>query len=286
MKAIAPAILYALFVWWFSTGLVLLLVLRQRTTVRASLVGAALLFPICLIVLAKTSAQASVADVYIAFTAAILLWGTQEITFLTGFLTGPAPFPCPVGAVGATRLRHAIGSILYHEIALIASGLLVIVVTWGGANQIGTLTFAVLWAMRVSAKLNLFLGVPVLNDETMPAAIAFARSYFRRGPVNAFFPLSVMAAVLAGCGLVDAALDVETTRAAQIGYVLVAALMGLAIIEHVFMVVRLPIDKLWQWSTRGVAPHQASQDRRDRTYLDPVTADSVGEDRVAVSTRS
>ena len=286
MNAIAPAILYALFVWWFSTGLVLLLVLRRRATVRASLFGTALLFPVCLVVLAKTSGQASVANVYLAFTAAILLWGTQEIGFLTGFVTGPAPFPCPPGARGLSRLRHAIGSILYHEIALLASGLTVLAVTWGGANQIGTLAFAVLWAMRVSAKLNLFLGVPVLNDEAMPPPIAFARSYFRRGPVNAFFPISVMVAALVACGLIDAALDPDTGRASQIGYVLVAALMGLAILEHLFMVVALPIDKLWRWSTRGAVPPSVSQDKGERLYVETAGVDRVGAERVAIPTRS
>ena len=95
MTAVAPAILYALFVWWFTTGLVLLLVLRRRMAVRAGLVGAVLLFPVCLYLLAKSSMQPGLMGVYVAFTAAILLWGTQEMAFLTGFLTGPRPLPCP-----------------------------------------------------------------------------------------------------------------------------------------------------------------------------------------------
>ena len=187
MKAVAPAILYALFVWWFTTGLVLLLVLRQRRTMTVSLVGAALLFPLSLYLLARTGGQASVPGAYLAFTAAIVLWGTQETAFLTGVVTGPRPLPCPPGASGAARLRPAIGAILYHEIALLASGAAVLAVTWGAANQVGALTFLVLWTMRLSAKLNLFLGVPVLNDEAMPRQIEHLRSYFLRGPVNAFF---------------------------------------------------------------------------------------------------
>ena len=250
---VAPAIFYALFVWWFSTGLVLYLVLRRRAVVRVGLWAAALAFPVCLVVLARSSAQASVAGAYVAFTAAIVLWGTQEIAFLAGALTGPRPLPCPPDATGLARVRYAVASILYHEIALAASGVAVAVVSFGGANQVGTLTFAVLWTMRVSAKLNLFLGVPVLNDGFMPAPIAYARSYFRRGPVNPFFPAVVLLSALATCALVGAAAEAEAGSAGRVGDILVASLLGLAVIEHLFMVVSLPIDRLWAWSTRGTA---------------------------------
>ena len=178
------AILYALFVWWFSTGLVFLVVLRRQAAVRAGLIGAAILFPLCLIVLAASAGMTSVAGAIIAFTAAIVLWGTQEVAFLTGFLTGPRPLPCPPGATGLDRLGAALGAILYHELALLATSGAVVAVTWQSANPFGALTFLVLWIMRVSAKLNLFLGVPVLNDEAMPQKIAYLRTYFRRGPVN------------------------------------------------------------------------------------------------------
>ncbi len=253
MTTIAPAILYALFVWWFSTGLVLLLVLRRPGVVRVGLCLAALVFPACLLVLARASVNASVAGAYIGFTAAIVLWATQEVAFLTGTVTGPRPLPCPPGATGVARVRYAIASILYHEIALAVSGLAVMAVSFGGIDQVGPLTFAVLWTMRVSAKLNLFLGVPVLNDGFMPAPIAYARSYFRRGPVNAFFPAMMVLSGLAACALVGAAIDAEAGSAGQVGDILVASLLGLALIEHFFMVVALPIDRLWSWSMRGTA---------------------------------
>ncbi len=250
MNVVAPAILYALFVWWFSTGLVLLVVLRRRAIVRAGLVGAALLLPVWLFVLARSSARPAGWGAYVAFTAAIRLWGTQEIAFLAGTLTGPRPLPCPAGATGVTRVRYALLSILYHEVALAACGLAVFAVDRGGPNQVGTLTFAVLWVMRVSAKLNLFLGVPVLNDGFMPAPIAYARSYFRRGPVNGLMPVAMLAAVLATYAIVVAALDPGAGPAGEAGGILVASLLVLAIIEHVFMVVPLPIERLWAWSTR------------------------------------
>lgn len=250
MAAVVPAILYALFVWWFTTGLVLLLVLRRRAAVRVGLAGAAALFPVCLYLLARSSGQAGVGGVYLAFTAAIVLWGTQELGFLTGFLTGPRPRPCPPDVSGAARFRYALMAILYHELALIGSGVAVLAVTWHGVNPFGALTFLVLYVMRVSAKLNLFLGVPVLNDEIMPARIVHLRSYFSRGPVNALFPVAMLVAVLMLVGFVDAGMDPDAGPAFVVGWTLVASLLGLAVLEHLFMLVPLPIDRLWRWSTR------------------------------------
>lgn len=261
--SVVAAIVYTLFVWWFATGLALLLVLRVGR--RACLAGMAPVFVLALYGLVRSGGSTSVGGVYVAFTAAILLWGTQEVAFLTGACTGPRPLACPPGARGWPRLRSALGAILYHELALIACGLAVLAATWHAPNQIGALTFLVLWVMRVSAKLNLFLGVPVLNDEVLPEPLTFLRSHFRQAPANAFFPVSVVASVLALSFMVNAAASAETGAATSIGLTLVATLLALAIVEHMFMLVPLPIARLWAWAVGKAPPpprrpHDSSRD--------------------------
>ena len=197
--------------------------------------------------------------------------GTQEIAFLTGVLTGPRPLPCPPTARGFDRLVYALSAILYHEIGLVVSGAALIFVTWDKPNQVGAMTFLVLWLLRLSAKLNLFLGVPVLNDEVLPDKIAFIRSYFRRGPMNGFLPISMFLSVLFAWNLVEAALHPAGNSAAETADTLVAALLGLAILEHVFMLVPLPIGRLWEWSTRGTSAARRDGPRRDpKSELDRV----------------
>lgn len=265
MADAAVAILYALFVWWFSTGLVFLVVLRRPAALRAGLIGAAAAAPLCLVVLARAGAMTGVAGAYIAFTAAVVLWGTQEVAFLSGVVTGPRPRPCPPGARGLDRLGAAVAAILWHELALIAASAAVVAVTWQAPNQIGALTFLVLWIMRVSAKLNLFLGVPVLNDEAMPTRIAHLRSYFRRGPISWLFPICVLGAVLLVARFAEMAADPQASRATVAGACLLVGLTALALAEHLFMLVPLPIDRLWRWSTRAASPDAAPLPARDTT---------------------
>jgi putative photosynthetic complex assembly protein 2 len=262
MKDAALAILYSLFVWWFATGLVFLVVLRRPAGLRAGLIGAAALFPLALLVLAKASLMTSVGGAYLAFTAAVALWGTQEVAFLSGAVTGPRPQPCAPGAAGLDRLEAALGAILYHELALLGSSAAVVAVTWQAPNRIGALAFLVLWIMRVSAKLNLFLGVPVLNDEVMPARIAHLRTYFRRGPVTILFPISVIIAVALTADFVTAATAPDAPPAVVAGYALLIGLTVLALAEHVFMLVPLPIARLWRWSTNTPDSPALSQEAR------------------------
>ena len=78
-------------------------------------------------------------------------------------------------------------------------------------NQIGLWTFAALWVLRQSAKINLFLGVPVTNDELMPDAVRFLRSYFARKPVSAFFPVSVTLATAVLVIMIQRIVEVAAT---------------------------------------------------------------------------
>ena len=89
------------------------------------------------------------------------------------------------------RLSFALQAIIYHEVCLLTCGAVVAALTLNADNQVGLWTYVALWVLRQSAKINLFLGVPVTNDELMPDAVQFLKTYFARKPVSAFFPLSV-----------------------------------------------------------------------------------------------
>ena len=53
--------------------------------------------------------------------------------------------------------------------------------------------------MRLSTKLNIYLGVPNFSTEILPAQLAYLKSYFRTRAFNALMPLSLaLAAALTG----------------------------------------------------------------------------------------
>jgi putative photosynthetic complex assembly protein 2 len=269
----AVAALCALLLWWFSTGVVLYIVGRPGWSSRGSVLAAGAVFSASLYGLARSSGDTSVAGAYTAFLAAVLLWGTQEFGFLTGFITGPRSEPCPAGCTGWRRAAFAIEAILYHEIALILSGAAVVAVTWNADNQFGTSTFLILWAMRVSAKLNLFLGVPVLNDEFLPRCLEHLKSFFTQKPIGLFFPLAVTAATAVTTLLVNTALATDASAFQSTGYSLLASLLALGVLEHWFMVLPLPIAALWSWGM-GSRTDQV-EERAGASLVQDVRARSV-----------
>lgn len=253
MAAYALPVLYALFLWWFSTGLILWLDGRPRRTFRWSLMGASLLAALALYGLVASSDDRSVGGSYLAFTCALMVWGWHEIAFLMGYVTGSRRTACSEGTKGWPRFVEASQAVLHHELAIAATGLLVLMLTWGAANQVGAWTFLLLWGMRLSAKLNLFLGVPNLSEELLPDHLRYLKSYFARRRMNPFFPVSITAATVVAAMLLQAALALEAEPFEVTAFTFLAALMSLALLEHWLLVLPLPDTALWGWALRSRA---------------------------------
>ncbi len=243
---------FAIFIWWFSTGLVLLLDNLPRTTFRWSVLIASVLAVAALVALSHTAGQTSVAGAYCAFTSALMVWAWHELTFLTGWLTGSRKQPVSTGAKGWQRFSQAVAAILWHELGILVSGLLIIAITWGEPNQVGAGTFLVLWVMRTSAKLNLYLGVRNLSEEFLPPHLVYMGSYFRRRSMNALWPFSIAGGMAVFIWLLGG--DLAGTPGQQAGALLVATMLAMAIVEHGLLVVPIPSTALWRWAMRHRGP--------------------------------
>ncbi len=247
---VLPA-LFALFVWWFSTGLIMYLDGLPPRTFKWSLAGATVLLALSLGGLALTRDTLTLRGAYLAFTFGLLAWGWQEISFYMGFVTGPRRAPCEENCRGWRHFGHAIQTSLWHELAIIASGIAVVALTWHGRNQVGTWTFMVLWWMHQSAKLNVFLGVRNLNEEFLPEHLRFLRSFLTKKSMNLLFPVSITVSTVILVRLVQAATAAGASRFDAAGFCFLATLMALAILEHWLLMLPLPAAALWGWSLRS-----------------------------------
>ncbi|MCZ8076304.1 MAG: putative photosynthetic complex assembly protein PuhE, partial [Paucibacter sp.] len=213
------------------------------------------LLGVALLGVAASADDTRVSGAYLAFTSALTVWAWQEVGFLLGYVTGPRRIACPPSSRGWRRVGHAVMAILYHELALLVLGGAIAALSWGQPNQLALWTFAVLWLMRLSAKLNVFLGVRNLNEQFLPEHLRYMHSYFRQRPGNGLFPVCVIAiSALTGLAWHSAVanqLGAFETSACSF----VAMLLSLALLEHWFMVLPLPSEKLWDWGMRSRAPH-------------------------------
>jgi putative photosynthetic complex assembly protein 2 len=243
--------LFVLLLWWFSTGLILFIDGFPRRTFRWSLLGASVVGTLALYGMVVSSADATVAGAYTAFTCSLLVWGWHEVSFLLGYVTGPRKEPCPEGCSGWRHFGHAAATVMHHELAIAATAVGLVALTWGEPNQVGTWTFMVLWWMRLSAKLNVYLGVPNLTEEFLPEHLDYLKSFFNRKPMNLLFPVSVTAATIVAALMMTAAAAPDAAEFEAVGLTLLATLLTLAILEHWFLVLPVPDAALWSWGLRS-----------------------------------
>lgn len=247
MEFVAPA-LFALFSWWFATGIILWLDGLPVRTHRWTLWGSTLIAALSLVALYHLRDRADIAAIYFAFLAVLGIWAWNETTFLLGALTGPVQRACPENARGMERFRAALDSILYHEAGLIFSGIAIAMVTWGGEQNFALHLFGLIWALRLSTKLNLFFGVPHAPGHFLPEQLRYLATYFRERPVSALFAVSVTAATILSVLLCVEAANTGSGTGMRAAATFLAAFAVLGVIEHWFLACPIGADHLWRWA--------------------------------------
>lgn len=269
MSSLVAPCLTAVVAWWFSTGTILCLDRLPRRTFRWSFLGASVVLLLSLLGLWWTAGRTTVGAAYLAFLSTIGVWGWLELSFLMGFVTGPRRRGCPAGATGLRRFGYAVQALLYHELATLAAGAVVALLTLGQPNRFGLWTFLAIWAMKLSAKLNLHLGARNLGEHLLPPHLAYLQTYFTRRPINGLFPISVAGASWAALQLAMRAGGADVSPFEATGSALVATILMLAVFEHALLFVPLPPGALWAF---GFAPRPADKRPSEPTiaWADPL----------------
>jgi putative photosynthetic complex assembly protein 2 len=237
-------LLYVVMLWFFSTALVVALDHRARGRIALALTGGAACAAVAVIAILAPSKDAFAA--YASFTAAFVIWGWHELSFLTGAVTGPRREPLPEGASGWTRFRLSAATVIHHELALATTLIVLLTVSIGHPNVAGTAAFALLFAMRLSTKLNIFAGVPNFSSEILPPQLAYLQSYFRNRPSGWVMLLSLAATIGLTIWLGMSALAAGGDAA--VTWSLLTGLAVLGVIEHLFLVMPIGDTALWRWA--------------------------------------
>lgn len=241
------AVFSAMLIWWFGTGLLFWLNRQAPKTFPLSFLGTMGAFGAAVAAIEVSQGVTTSSAAYVSFVAGVTLWGCLELPHLFGWLTGPVREPCPQGLQGLARFRRALGVGLYHDISIIVVGLILWLLLWDSPNTVAAWTFSMLWLMRWSAKLNLFFGMPNLDLELVPDRMRYLTTYMADRPINALFPVSI----LMGAYLVWYHLQAgwpPSTAFGQTAALLLATITGLAVLEHVLMLLPIRDSMLWRWA--------------------------------------
>lgn len=236
----------AAILWWLSTIVALYRTGLPERTYGVTLWLASIAAMGGMVALVYSVGTATSVNAYVSFAAALAIWSWHEISYFLGYVSGPRPQPCPPGLSGWQRFVHGVRASLWHELAIVATAALIAWVSLGQPNQVGLETFCLLWLMRWSTKLNIFLGVRNVHVEYLPSRLSYLGSYMARRRMNPLFPLSIAAGVLLIGYWGSRGLAADASNFATSSGLLLATLAALAMLEHIFLMLEIPDGKLWQ----------------------------------------
>jgi putative photosynthetic complex assembly protein 2 len=260
IEAFALPAVITVVVWWLSTGIVLWAARRgsvwdtgHSKARQSDVIGTLAVLGVGFGLAWWSDRSNTIVGAIGGFAAAILIWGWVEYAFLTGKVTGTHTQTCPPEARGWRRFKLAAGTVIHHELALVAAlGALAavsFVVGQAATHATAFWTFAMLLVMRLSTKLNLYVGVANFTDGFLPTRMAYLQSYFGRARWTPLMAISIVSVA----GLVvwwgEAALSGPSGTASQFSAALLTVLALLGLIEHGFLTVPMGEAALWRWAS-------------------------------------
>ncbi|MGB3471245.1 MAG: putative photosynthetic complex assembly protein PuhE [Erythrobacter sp.] len=239
-------------IWFVATGLVAWADNRDSATFPKSLMIGGIGGIAGLVVILLASQSVSDFAVYAAFVGALMVWGWHEIGFLTGAAAGPRRRPASEGVRGVERFKQASLTVIHHEVALALTALLLISLSWNLPNQIGATVFVMLFGLRLSAKINMFIGVPNSTAEMLPPHLAYLKTYFGPNRMTALLAVSIIAIIAVSAWFGSLAMAAPVGSAEIVGASLLTTLCLLGALEHVFLALPFRDGMLWGWAFRKV----------------------------------
>lgn len=246
-------------IWFIATGLIAWADNRERSTFSRSMMIGSVAGIVGLVVILFASLSAEVWAVYLAFVGALMVWGWHELSFLTGAAAGPRQGPSDPTLTGIARFRQAAGTVMHHEVALALTALLLISLSWNAPNQIGATVFVLMFGMRLTSKINLFVGVPNTTSEMLPEHLAYLKTYFGRNRMTVLLALSIAGIAAMMAWFASLALSAPVGSAAMVGASLLFTLSLLGVLEHFFLALPFRDGMLWGWAL----PKRSGPQRND-----------------------
>jgi len=241
-------ILAAVLVWWSSTGLLIVLVGRGPVVRRRAAIGLTVVTLCATVGVIALREQTTIFGAYVGFALGIVLWAWHEAMLLFGYISGPRQLECPPDLKGWDRFKTSVQVILHHELGIALHAAVIAFLSFGAGSQVALATYVLLWSMRISAKLLIFLGARNVSDTFLPAHLKYLSTYFNTARTTRFYPMflvltSCVAAVLLTFGFREAAGSYDAAV-----YLLLGTLALLAAFEHLALTVPLKEERLWSWA--------------------------------------
>jgi putative photosynthetic complex assembly protein 2 len=240
----------AVFLWWFSTGIIFFLDALPVRSFKWSMLGGSVLTLFAAGWLWSGLEDSSARGAVVGFASALIIWGWMEMSLYMGFVTGPRKHRCPQGCKGVHHFGHAIAANLWHELTIIAAAIGIVAASWNATNQTAMWTYLILWLMHLSARLNVFLGVRNVSEEFVPAHMDVLKGFLRQRNMNPLFPVSIIVSTLIAVWMAQQTMLASSAFSITM-WSLLTAIMVIGVIEHWLLMLPIPFARIWAWSLKA-----------------------------------
>ncbi|MDG1932091.1 MAG: putative photosynthetic complex assembly protein PuhE [Luminiphilus sp.] len=241
------ALAVAVLLWWLMTGLALMSVHQPPARKRAIFALVSLLALAALFGVEMNAARHTTSATIAGFAMGLVIWAWLELSYLMGYITGPIKRPAAASMRLPQRFYNALGTTIYHEVLVVGVVGIVCILGAGLPNPTIQNTLAVLWLMRWSTKLNLFLGVRHFNSQWLPDNMRYITSYLKAGKNSWFIFFSTIFAAYCTYLLFSFG-QIAAEPASALSLFLVGWLAVLAVLEHCFLMMPMGETALWRWA--------------------------------------
>ena len=275
MQAFYQPVLFALFVWWFITGLIFVAYGRSPRFTHLYFGIATLVMLGSLAGFIATNTQTNPAGVYLNLACGLILWAWHVSSYYLGYITGPVrvdDFQREVRLQNGrfqtllTRFRYALQASIYHELLVISFALLMAFVSQGAPNRWGLWVFLTLWLMHALAKVNVFLGVRNFRIDFLPAHLHKLDHFLEKRANNPLSSAIIVFGTITALVLIYRGITPGAPPMQVVGNLAIGTLIILGVIENLMLI--LPISMtLWGWGMRHLPqPGNAETERTHQTH--------------------
>jgi len=234
-----------LLAWWIGTGAVFLAARGGPRRRRWSFAGATAMMGLAITAMPGLSGRTDTGGILLALLAGFSVWAWVELSFYTGYVTGPSRAVPPPGAGFRTRFRYALAACLWHELVIPVLGVVLWIVAGSGVHLWSLWIYLTFWVLHEVARVNVLAGVPHPFAELLPDHLDHLEPYLEARRPGWLLPTTLVAHLVALGFLVTAALSAVGTPG-LLGWVSIAALVALGWLEHLVLLLPIPLERLWR----------------------------------------
>ena len=231
--------------WWVGTGAVFVAARGGPRRRLWAFAAATAMLGVALAGLYLLEGVSGVSGTLLALLAGFTAWAWVELSFYTGFITGPSRAEPPAEAPLDVRFRYALRACLWHELMIPVLGVVVLAVSLAAGNPWAFRIYLTFWVLHEVARVNVLIGVPHPFAELLPQHLSHLQPYLV--PRRAGLPIVLtLVAHVAAVGFLAAAALLGAGEGTTLGWTALAALVALGWLEHLVLMLPIPLERLWR----------------------------------------